>query len=155
MIYCSLLSLYKFLSREIDVHFHKQHLGRARIHTPCLLHLSNLPVTFSQVDILINNAGIVTGKTLLQCPDSSITKTFEVNTISHFWVSHLSDTRVAVMSFFVYSRGVVSCLIHLLEFEMCYSFICFTAKIWTIFILFYFVCRALLKFQEGSIEPHI
>eukprot|EP01135_Chromosphaera_perkinsii_P010458 Nk52_evm21s2133 gene=Nk52_evmTU21s2133 len=37
------------------------------------------------VDILINNAGIVTGKTLLDCPDALIQKTFEVNTIAHFW----------------------------------------------------------------------
>lgn len=42
------------------------------------------------VDILVNNAGIVTGKKFLDCPDHMIQKTFEVNTIAHFWVSSLS-----------------------------------------------------------------
>lgn len=37
------------------------------------------------VDILINNAGIVTGRTFMNCPDELIIKTMEVNTISHFW----------------------------------------------------------------------
>ena len=39
----------------------------------------------THVTILINNAGIVTGKKFLDCPDGMIQKTFEVNTISHFW----------------------------------------------------------------------
>ncbi|XP_055997346.1 epidermal retinol dehydrogenase 2-like [Ostrea edulis] len=38
-----------------------------------------------EVDILINNAGIVTGKKFLDCSDHMIQKTFEVNTIAHFW----------------------------------------------------------------------
>lgn len=37
------------------------------------------------VDILINNAGIVTGKNVLDCPDHLMEKTVQVNTISHFW----------------------------------------------------------------------
>ena len=37
------------------------------------------------IQILINNAGIVTGKTLLECPDELMEKTVQVNTISHFW----------------------------------------------------------------------
>lgn len=40
-----------------------------------------------KVDILINNAGIVTGKNLMESPDESIIKTFEVNAISHFWTT--------------------------------------------------------------------
>lgn len=40
----------------------------------------------SPVDILINNAGIVCGQTLLDIPDSMIEKTFKVNIISHYWV---------------------------------------------------------------------
>lgn len=40
-----------------------------------------------KVDILVNNAGIVTGKRFLECPDHMIQKTFEVNAMSHFWVS--------------------------------------------------------------------
>ncbi|XP_068236659.1 short-chain dehydrogenase/reductase family 16C member 6-like [Palaemon carinicauda] len=38
-----------------------------------------------KVDILVNNAGIVTGKKLLESPDESIIRTFEVNSLSHFW----------------------------------------------------------------------
>lgn len=38
------------------------------------------------VTYLINNAGIVSGSPLLTTPDEKIVKTFEVNTISHFWV---------------------------------------------------------------------
>lgn len=37
------------------------------------------------VDILINNAGIVTGKKMLECPDELMEKTVQVNTIAHFW----------------------------------------------------------------------
>ncbi|XP_042318841.1 epidermal retinol dehydrogenase 2-like [Sceloporus undulatus] len=37
------------------------------------------------VSILINNAGIVTGKKFLDCPDLLIEKTIEVNTMAHFW----------------------------------------------------------------------
>lgn len=40
-----------------------------------------------KVDILVNNAGVVTGKRFLECPDHMIQKTFEVNAMSHFWVS--------------------------------------------------------------------
>lgn len=41
--------------------------------------------TIGKVDVLINNAGIVTGKRLLECPDALMEKTMQVNTISHFW----------------------------------------------------------------------
>jgi len=37
------------------------------------------------VTILVNNAGIVTGKDYLNSPDVMIQKTMEVNTTSHFW----------------------------------------------------------------------
>ncbi|XP_071410588.1 epidermal retinol dehydrogenase 2-like [Pithys albifrons albifrons] len=39
------------------------------------------------VSILVNNAGIVTGKTFLNCPDSLVEKTMEVNTMAHFWTT--------------------------------------------------------------------
>ena len=39
------------------------------------------------VTILINNAGIVSGKKLLDTSDQSIEKTIEVNTLAHCWVS--------------------------------------------------------------------
>jgi all-trans-retinol dehydrogenase (NAD+) len=37
------------------------------------------------VDILINNAGIVSGKTLLECSDEAIERTFQVNALASFW----------------------------------------------------------------------
>jgi len=40
---------------------------------------------FGFIDILINNAGIVTGKTLLDSSYDEIEKTMFVNAISHFW----------------------------------------------------------------------
>lgn len=39
------------------------------------------------VSILVNNAGIVTGKRFLECADEKIQKTFDVNALAHFWVS--------------------------------------------------------------------
>ncbi|CAF0908279.1 unnamed protein product [Brachionus calyciflorus] len=36
--------------------------------------------------IIVNNAGIVTGKKFLETPDSLIEKTFQVNALSHFWI---------------------------------------------------------------------
>jgi len=38
-----------------------------------------------KVDILINNAGIVSGKFLMDLTEEHIVRTFNVNTISHFW----------------------------------------------------------------------
>ena len=40
---------------------------------------------FGRVDVLINNAGIVYGKPMLNLSEERIRKTFEVNVISHFW----------------------------------------------------------------------
>jgi all-trans-retinol dehydrogenase (NAD+) len=37
------------------------------------------------VDVLINNAGIVTGKPILEPADEEIRRTFAVNTLAHFW----------------------------------------------------------------------
>jgi len=37
------------------------------------------------VDILINNAGIVSGTSLLDTPDEKIERTFNVNVLAHFW----------------------------------------------------------------------
>jgi all-trans-retinol dehydrogenase (NAD+) len=39
------------------------------------------------VDIVINNAGVVSGQPLLEIPDEKIEKTFAVNTLSLFWVT--------------------------------------------------------------------
>ncbi|XP_047740927.1 short-chain dehydrogenase/reductase family 16C member 6-like [Hyalella azteca] len=40
-----------------------------------------------KVDILINNAGIVTGRNFLESPDELVERTFAVNVLSHFWTS--------------------------------------------------------------------
>jgi all-trans-retinol dehydrogenase (NAD+) len=37
------------------------------------------------IDVLINNAGVVSGKGLLEIPDEKIERTFAVNTLSLFW----------------------------------------------------------------------
>lgn len=42
------------------------------------------------VDLLINNAGVVSGQHLLECPDELIERTMVVNCHAHFWVSHTS-----------------------------------------------------------------
>src|SRR5262245_26279482 len=39
------------------------------------------------VDVLINNAGVVSGRSLLDIPDEKIEATFAVNTLSLFWVT--------------------------------------------------------------------
>lgn len=42
------------------------------------------------VDLLINNAGVVSGQHLLECPDELIERTMVVNCHAHFWVSYTS-----------------------------------------------------------------
>lgn len=39
------------------------------------------------VDILINNAGIVACKPLWELPEKAIESTYSVNILSHYWVS--------------------------------------------------------------------
>lgn len=39
------------------------------------------------VTILVNNAGVVTGKKFMDSPDALIEKTMEVNSLAHFWVN--------------------------------------------------------------------
>lgn len=39
------------------------------------------------VEILINNAGVVTGKTLMEAPDEQIERVFKVNTLALYWVT--------------------------------------------------------------------
>lgn len=38
-----------------------------------------------QVTLLFNNAGVVSGRALLDTPDHLIERSFSVNTLSHFW----------------------------------------------------------------------
>lgn len=53
-------------------------------HTSCSIQVKR---EVGDVTILVNNAGIVTGKKFMDAPDSLIEKTMEVNTMAHFWVS--------------------------------------------------------------------
>jgi all-trans-retinol dehydrogenase (NAD+) len=39
------------------------------------------------VDVLVNNAGVVSGKTLLAASDTDIQRTFDVNTLALFWTT--------------------------------------------------------------------
>ncbi|XP_062520392.1 epidermal retinol dehydrogenase 2-like [Corticium candelabrum] len=38
-----------------------------------------------EVTFLVNNAGIATGKNILDCPDNLIQKTIDINTMAHIW----------------------------------------------------------------------
>lgn len=40
----------------------------------------------SQITMLINNAGVVSGRALLDTPDHLIERSFNVNVLAHFWV---------------------------------------------------------------------
>lgn len=46
----------------------------------------------------MNNAGIVSGKKLLENSDRMIQKTFEVNTVSHFWTLKVSTQRHRIVA---------------------------------------------------------
>ncbi len=48
------------------------------------------------VSVLVNNAGVVTGKSLMDCPDDIIRRTMDVNVTSHFWVSVLTEVELSV-----------------------------------------------------------
>ena len=56
------------------------------------------------VSIVVNNAGVVTGRRFLECDDEKILKTFDVNTLAHFWVSIFTSDRLAPS----YERRVLS-----------------------------------------------
>lgn len=54
---------------------------RAALQATC----AQVEATRGGLDILVNNAGIVSGKPLLECSDEGIERTFQVNTLAHFW----------------------------------------------------------------------
>lgn len=54
-------------------------------------------------DVVINNAGIVTGKPLLEASDEEIRRTFELNTLALFWV-----TRAFLPGMLERDRGTVA-----------------------------------------------
>jgi all-trans-retinol dehydrogenase (NAD+) len=43
--------------------------------------------TADDVDVLVNNAGVVSGRSLLDLPDDKIERTFAVNTLALFWTT--------------------------------------------------------------------
>jgi all-trans-retinol dehydrogenase (NAD+) len=47
--------------------------------------LDKVKTEVGDIDILINNAGIVSGHKILQCPDALLQKTMDVNATAHFW----------------------------------------------------------------------
>lgn len=47
---------------------------------------------FSQITMLINNAGVVSGRALLDTPDELIERSFNVNVLAHFWVMQFKYT---------------------------------------------------------------
>ena len=57
--------------------------------SPCSVQVKR---EVGDISILVNNAGIVTGKKFMEAPDSLIEKTVEVNTMAHFWVSQTQQT---------------------------------------------------------------
>jgi all-trans-retinol dehydrogenase (NAD+) len=50
------------------------------------LFLDQVRNQVGDVTMVINNAGVVSGKSLLDLDDVSIQRTFDVNIIAHFWV---------------------------------------------------------------------
>lgn len=53
----------------------------------CSYYLIQVKKEVGDVSILINNAGIVTGRKFLDCPDELIEKSFDVNFKAHLWVT--------------------------------------------------------------------
>lgn len=45
--------------------------------------------------MLINNAGVVSGRALLDTPDELIERSFNVNVLAHFWVMQFNDKCLA------------------------------------------------------------
>lgn len=47
-----------------------------------------------KVDVLINNAGVVTCRTLMDLPDKAIETTYGVNILSHYWVRRFNGVKI-------------------------------------------------------------
>lgn len=52
------------------------------------------------VSVLINNAGVVCPKTILESSEEEIERTFKINTLSHFWVRCKFNLHTSVLFFF-------------------------------------------------------
>lgn len=53
----------------------------------CCTAVKPLDLNVFKVTILINNAGVVSGRLLLDTPDDLIKRTFDVNVMAHFWTA--------------------------------------------------------------------
>ncbi|XP_074596937.1 epidermal retinol dehydrogenase 2-like [Brevipalpus obovatus] len=67
--------------------------GKCKLYTCDLSRKESVHETVAKVKndvgpitMIINNAGIVVGKPILELSDDNIRRTFEVNTLSHFWI---------------------------------------------------------------------
>jgi len=77
-----------FLRANKTDHFFLYHIGVLLI----IVYQELIMIFHPQVTMLINNAGIVFGKTLLELPDQEIDTTFQVNILAHYWVRCLFIT---------------------------------------------------------------
>ncbi|XP_075776782.1 epidermal retinol dehydrogenase 2 isoform X2 [Pelodiscus sinensis] len=59
--------------------------GSSSCSSQLSLDVTEVKKEVGDVSILINNAGIVTGKKFIDSPDSLVEKTMEVNIMAHFW----------------------------------------------------------------------
>lgn len=71
----------------------KDHGGKARCYQCDVSNkekvyqvASEVKKDVGEVDVLINNAGVVSGKPFMECSDDENRKTMEVNTLAHFWM---------------------------------------------------------------------
>ncbi|EHB03691.1 Short chain dehydrogenase/reductase family 16C member 6 [Heterocephalus glaber] len=79
------------------------------------------------VTILINNAGIVTGKPFLDTPDHMVERSFYVNAISHFWmvgINGLSDYCASKFAAFGFAESLFFELSHIKENKIKTTIIC-------------------------------
>jgi|ERR1712137_1052950 len=69
---------------DVDVHIYQCDLSiRDSIYSCCDTVLEQV----GPVNILVNNAGIVTGKNFLSCPENLIERTMAVNVMAHMWLA--------------------------------------------------------------------
>lgn len=95
------------------------------------------------VSILVNNAGIVTGKKFMDAPDSLIEKTLEVNTMAHFWVSNSRTNSFLSGCVLNSALESVFCIFHAL-FKLCAIFLCGCSFKLGLFFSFFFMSPVLL-----------
>ncbi len=72
----------KLQAKGVEAHYYVCNVGdRDEIYRTA----DKVKAEVGQVHILVNNAGVVTGRAFLECSDEDIEKTMAVNTLAHFW----------------------------------------------------------------------